>query len=84
MRWIFALLTAMMAMLNSGVAAGVTPVGGHGSIVSKERSVTTLAASRAHTEVQVRRLHSLLVSKQADDDTVDSYKRMQQRLRSAK
>ncbi|MBM4251306.1 MAG: hypothetical protein FJ146_05005 [Deltaproteobacteria bacterium] len=84
MRTVFALLTAFLALMSSSIAAGVTPVSGVTRARAAEVSVTTNPASRAQTEVQVRRLHSLLVSKHAAGDASDHYRRLQQRLRVVK
>lgn len=84
MRTVMSLLTGFLMMMSSSIAAGVTPVSGRAMVQSSDDSITTKPAARAQTEVQVRRLHSLLVSKQADDDAVDQYRRLQQRLRAVK
>ncbi len=84
MRTVFALLTAILMLMNASIASGVTPAGSEFRSRGCEDTVTTKPAARAQTEVQVRRLHSLLVSKQADDDAVDQYRRLQQRLRAVK
>ncbi|MEN9835914.1 MAG: hypothetical protein RL011_2107 [Pseudomonadota bacterium] len=84
MRNVFAMLTAFFALMSSSIAAGVTPVNALVRVRTAEDSITTNPAYKAQTEVQVRRLHSLLVSKHADDESVDQYRRLQQRLRAVK
>ena len=84
MRHLLTLFTAMLAFMSSSIASGVTQDVKLTNSSSAMVSVTTVAAAKAQTEVQIRRLHSLLVSKSGNIRDVEDYQRMQRRLRGAK
>ena len=84
MRHLLTLLTATLVFMSSGTASGVTQDIKPSNAGSAMVSVTTVAAAKAQTEVQIRRLHSLLVSKSGNVRDLEEYQLMQRLMRGAK
>ena len=57
MRHLLTIFTALLAFMSSSIASGVTQEAKLTNSGSAMVSVTTVAAAKAQTEVQIRRLH---------------------------
>ena len=69
MRLTAKIVLALVCLLFANAANAVTDAAPHGAAGTKDEWVTTGAATRARADVQIRRIRSLLVSKNGDDDT---------------
>jgi hypothetical protein len=88
MRRLILALTGAVGLLVASVASGVSNAANANQPQScpfqSAISVTSQATQQALTDVQIRRLHRMVLSKSADESTVDSWNRLQRHRRGAK